>query len=69
MPLVSVDLLDRLPNITAARDFSNERINEMRRLLGQHGGLDDLVVGTYGSYARREASSALRLALRSGRCE
>jgi predicted nucleotidyltransferase len=56
MSLVSVDALDGLPNIRAAREFSNEKLKEMRGLLEQQGGLGDSVLGTYGSYARREAS-------------
>ncbi len=56
MSLVSVDLQTELPNITSAREFSNQKLNVMRQLLTQQSGLDDLVLGTYGSYARREAS-------------
>src|SRR5258705_9304437 len=53
---LSVDLLHGIPNIKAAREFSNKKLEEMRELLEQQGGLGDAVLGTYGSFARREAS-------------
>jgi predicted nucleotidyltransferase len=56
MSFVGVDVLAGLPNISAARDFSNRKIKEMRELLAQQPRIGDSVLGTYGSYARREAS-------------
>jgi predicted nucleotidyltransferase len=56
MPPLS-NSLDALPNIKAARDFSNAKLKRMRSLVQRHSGLDDILLGTYGSYARREASS------------
>ena len=49
-------LLNGLPSIITARQFSEQQLIEMRKVASA-GSYDDILLGTYGSYARREASA------------
>lgn len=46
---------ERLPNIRSQREFSEEAIEELRSVAQTVP--DHILIGTYGSYARREAST------------
>lgn len=50
-----VDALNRLPNLKMAREYSDNKLALMRDAAAAHG-LSDVLIGTFGSYARREAS-------------
>jgi hypothetical protein len=47
----------RLPNWVTARAFSDEKLTQMRAIAGRESELRDVLIGTNGSYARREASA------------
>lgn len=55
-PLDSIQLAT-LPHINVAKEFSNSKLAVMRNLLAEKSDFKDVVLGTYGSYARREASA------------
>lgn len=48
--------LSKLPHIAESRTFTEAKLQEMRKLVQVEKGLDGILLGTYGSYARREAS-------------
>jgi predicted nucleotidyltransferase len=49
--------ISKLPHIAEAQRFTETKLQEMRAAVQQEqAGLDDILLGTYGSYARREAS-------------
>src|SRR5262249_1475741 len=50
-------LLSGLPNIVKAREFTDNKLQEMRAFVQKQQGLNEILLGTYGSYARREASA------------
>ena len=52
---ISENAFDDLPRIRAARKFSEEKLAALRALASE-GLRDGILLGTYGSYARREAS-------------
>jgi predicted nucleotidyltransferase len=49
-------VFEKLPNIQEARRYSDEKLALMRGAIVDSSELKDVLVGTFGSYARREAS-------------
>jgi hypothetical protein len=47
----------RLPNWVRARAFSDDKLTQMRAIAGRESELRDVLIGTNGSFARREASA------------
>lgn len=50
-------LLSELPHIRQAREYSTAKLSQMREFVQKQNGLSEILLGTYGSYARREASA------------
>jgi hypothetical protein len=55
MSLVIFDeFSDRLPSIRKARLFSADKIAQLRQSIDGRVNFNDVLIGTFGSYARRE---------------